>query len=300
MSVKEIFKKTMPFQMAKLALGGITIGISLVLLLIIMGISLLFKSPTLGIFIWLAVSASVYYFVMHYMGYIVKAGYVAVIAQAVTTGQIPENQVRYGKQLVAERFATANVYFVVDNLVSKATKQLQNMIEKTGNLLDFIPGAGVVTIFAKMFVNISLGYIDECCLGYTFYKKEQGACQSAADGVVIYVQNWKKLLKSAGLTALKVVLFLVVSTLILFGTIGLLFAAFGWNRFLAFLLACMISGVLKSTFVDSYILIMMMSVYMEVAPSTELSFDLYGKLCGMSRSFKDLFEKGQAEVSQSA
>lgn len=300
MSVKEIFKKTMPFQMAKLALGGITIGISLVLLLIIMGISLLFKSPTLGIFIWLAASASVYYFVMHYMGYIVKAGYVAVIAQAVTTGQIPENQVRYGKQLVAERFATANVYFVVDNLVSKATKQLQNMIEKTGNLLDFIPGAGIVTSFAKMFVNISLGYIDECCLGYTFYKKEQGACQSAADGVVIYVQNWKKLLKSAGLTALKVVLFLVISTLILFGTIGLLFAAFGWNRFLAFLLACMISGVLKSTFVDSYILIMMMSVYMEVAPSTELSFDLYGKLCGMSRSFKDLFEKGQAEVSQSA
>ena len=39
----------------------------------------------------------------------------------------------------------------------------------------------------------------------------------------------------------------------------------------------------------------MMTSYMNVAEKTEITFDLYGKLCKISRSFKELFNKGQAE-----
>jgi len=34
---------------------------------------------------------------------------------------------------------------------------------------------------------------------------------------------------------------------------------------------------------------------MAVAPTTEITFDLYGKLCGISGKFKELWEKGKAE-----
>jgi hypothetical protein len=34
---------------------------------------------------------------------------------------------------------------------------------------------------------------------------------------------------------------------------------------------------------------------MEVAPSTEITFDLYGKLCGFSSKFKELFNKAKEE-----
>lgn len=34
---------------------------------------------------------------------------------------------------------------------------------------------------------------------------------------------------------------------------------------------------------------------MEVAPATQITFDLYGKLCSLSGKFKRLFDRGQQE-----
>ena len=232
---------------------------------------------------------------MHYGGYLVKAGHVAVIAEAMKTGQIPANQVSYGKQLVLERFLTANVYFAVDKLVGTAIKQIQNKLQQLGSKLDFIPGMGAVTGLAKFFVDISLGYVDECCLGWTFYKKEQGAFQSAADGVVIYVQNWKTLLKDAAKTMGKVLLIMVVMVLAIFIPVGLLFKLLKWSALAAFLFSCLIAWVVKFAFIDSYIMCQMMTGYLQAAPHTPVTFDLYTKLCGLSASFKELFQKGQAE-----
>jgi len=149
---------------------------------------------------------------------------------------------------------------------------------------------------AQFFVSIALGYVDECCLGWTFYKKEQGAFKSAADGVVIYAQNWKPLLKGAGVTMLKVILLTLVVALIIFVPVGILFKIFSWSPLAAFLLACLIAFVVKFAVMDSYIMIQMMAVYMGVAPQTTITFDLYGNLCKISGKFKELFQKGQAET----
>ena len=65
---------------------------------------------------------------MHYMGYLIKAAHIAVVAEAVTTGVIPENMVQVGKDMVKSRFATSNVYIVLDKLVGGAVKQLQKTV----------------------------------------------------------------------------------------------------------------------------------------------------------------------------
>jgi len=44
----------------------------------------------------------------------------------------------------------------------------------------------------------------------------------------------------------------------------------------------------------------MMVSYMQVAPNTVITFDLYSKLCGISSKFKELFQKGQADDPQPA
>ncbi len=293
----ELFRKTMPFAMAKLLLGGATVLISVVLLAILMGLGWLFGEGGMAIciIIWLGLTGIVRFAIMHYFGYLVKAGHVAVLAEAVTTGKVPANQVNYGKEKVKERFATANVYFAVDKLVKGAVKQIQNGIQKLGNAMDFIPGMGAITSAAKFFVDLSLGYIDECCLGYTFYKKEQGAYQSACDGVVIYAQNIKELLKNAAKTMLKVILLSIVVVLVVFVPVGLLFKLLNWSALLAFLLALFVAWVVKFAFLDSYILCQTMASYMAVAPSTQITYDLYGKLSGISSSFKKLYNEGNKE-----
>jgi hypothetical protein len=212
--------------------------------------------------------------------------------------------VAYGKKMVTERFATSNVYFIVDKLVSGAVRQLQRTFEKLGSAMGFIPGMDAIMKIGKMFIGIALGYIDECCLGYTFYKKEQSAFKSAADGVVIYAQNWKTLLKDAAKTTGIVVALVVGITLVLFLVFGLIIRLIGLSGeniigqvigFVAFLLACFIAWAVTKAFIDSYILVKMMVSYMGVAPNTTITFDLYEKLCGLSAKFKELFNKGQKE-----
>jgi hypothetical protein len=301
----QIFFRTLPFVWAKLLLGLATVLGSVVVFAILMGIAWLLKNDGVYMvmfFIWLGATGIINFLLNHYIGYLVKAGHIAVITEAVTTGNIPDNQVEYGKQQVKERFLTSNIYFVIDKLVSRAVSQLQIGVEKVGNAMNFIPGMSAVVSIGKMFISIALGYVDECCLGYTFLKKKQSAFKSAADGVVIYWQNWKKLLKDAAkTTAIVIVLVLVVTLTVfllfagIFRMLGLNESAGGITGVIAFLLALFIAWAVKKAFIDSYILVNMMTSYMEVAPETKITFDLYNKLCGLSSKFKELFNKGQQE-----
>jgi hypothetical protein len=296
----------MPFVWAKLLLGLATVAASVVVFVLLMGIAWLLKSEVLYVvmfFIWLSATGVISFILNHYIGYLVKAGHVAVITEAVTTGRIPDNQMAYGKQMVKERFLTSNIYFVLDKLVASAVRQLQRAVQKITNMASFVPGMKNIQSIINLFLNIALGYIDECCLGYTFLRKDQSAFKCAADGVVIYWQNWKKLLKDAAKTTVMVVLLVLAVTLVAF----LLFAgilrllplnneiAMRVAGFVAFFLAVFLAWAAKKAFIDSYILVKMMVSYMEVAPSTVITFDLYTELCGLSRKFKELFNKGQQE-----
>ena len=300
MNAKDVFFKTMPFVWAKLLLGIITVVVSVIILAILLGIAWLFNSMGVGlvlVIIWLVLTGIVRFIINHYIGYMIKVGHIAVITEAVTTGEVPENQVRYGMQVVKERFLTANIYFIVDKLVSGAVKQIQRVVGKVTSAMSAlpIPGMGAVTGLAQFYISISLGYIDECFLGYTFYKKKQKAFKSAADGVVIYAQNIKVLLADAAKTMLFVVLGLVVITLVLFIIIALVFRLVSWPGWIGFILAVFLAVTIKYAFMDSFILIRMMTAYMEVAPTTKLTFDLYENLCKVSTKFKELFNKGQEE-----
>lgn len=298
MKASTLFMKTLPFCWAKLILGVANVLVSALIFAILFGIGMLFGEESLFfvIILWVALTAYSNFLIKRYFGYLVKAGHVAVITEAVASGGVvPENQVKYGAAVVKSRFATANVYFVVDRLVSGAVKQIQNGVEKVGNLFDSIPGVSTIASLLNMFIGIFLGYIDECCLGWTFHNKEQSAFKSAADAVVIYAQSWKTLMKSAAFTMIKVIVGMILLTILAFVPTALLFSALEWNMFIAFVLAVLLANAFKSAFLDSFIMCEMMTSYMNVAAQTEITFDLYGKLCKLSRSFKELFNKGQAE-----
>ena len=208
----------------------------------------------------------------HYFAYLVKAGHVAVIAQTFKEGRVPDNCVSVGKAMVKDRFGTANAYFAIDKLVS---------------------GADSVKSATNFFLNISLGYIDECCLSYTFYNKGQNAYKSACDGVVIYAQNWKHLLKNAAMTALTVIVSILVVTLVAFVLFGGAFRLLGWSGFVAFVLAVMLAWTIKFAFIDSWMMVKMMHGYMQVAPSTVITYDLFTRLSALSSSFKKLFNESR-------
>lgn len=300
MTAGRLFRKTMPFVWAKLLLGSAAALISIALLAGFLALGWLFGEigVIIAAILWLVVIKVVWKIIMHYGGYLIKAGHVAVIAEACRTGQVPSGQVRYGKDMVRDRFVTTNVYFLVDKLVAGAVKQIQKNIGRLGNRLDFIPGMGAITGAAQFFVKISLGYVDECCLGWTFYNKQQGVFKSAADGVVLYTQNWKTLLKNAAWTMIKVIFLTVVIILAIFIPVGVLFKVMGWYPLIALAAAVCIALVVKFAVMDSFIMVRMMTAYMDVAPDTMIAFDLYSKLCAISGKFNELYKKAGEETPQ--
>lgn len=295
MTAKDIYLKTLAFSWMKLGLGVLNIVIDIVLFAILMGISVLFKSEGVGavmFLVWLALAGIVNFVLNHYIGYLVKAGHVAVISHAFKSGVIPDNPVAVGKEMVKERFGTSNAYFAIDKLMTGAVKQLQRTLGRiTDSLMGGLPGADTLKSATNFFLNISLGYIDECCLGYTFYKNDQNAYKSACDGVVIYAQNWKALLKNAAMTALTVIVSMLVVTLVAFALFGGAFRLLGWSGFVAFVLSLLLAWTVKYAFIDSWMMVKMMHGYMEVAPRTVITFDLYTKLSGLSGKFRDMFRQ---------
>lgn len=296
MGAKEVYFKTIKFVWLKLALGGALVLFSLITFAITMAIAV-WTNLAFLLYFWIIFDLVVCIWVSRYMGYMLKAGHVAVVSTAVATGQVPEKVFETGKDLVTRRFGTSNVYFVVDGLVSGAVSQLQKGLQTVDRIFGNIPGISAVVSFLQLFVKIALGYVDECCLGYTFIHPEQSAFKSAADGVVIYFQNWKKLLKNAALTAVIVIGLSFAAFLVPFLVLVPIFKAIEAPTFIAFLLALLIAWVLKSAFIDSFMMVKMMVSYMEVAPATEITFDLYGKLCKLSAKFKELFNKGQTQAA---
>ena len=300
MTANKLFFGTMKFVWLKL-LFNLVLGIALTLwvalcLLIITNVNsglLILIIAIVGI----GGGISIYRFAKSYIGYLIKAGHVAVIAEAAVTGVIPANQFEYGKAKVKSRFVASNVYYLIDGLVTGAVKQLQRIIGKVGDFLGEIPGVGVVVALLQVFVSMALGYVDECCLGYTFNKPGESAFKTSADGVVIYFQNWKALLKTAlKATVIFVILVVIVTAILFFPIYGLLG---GSGNDIAVGVALLISLTLtisfKQAFIDSYLMIVMMEKYIQLSKTTVITFDLYGKLSNMSKKFKELFDKGQQE-----
>lgn len=303
LTAKDIYLRTMTFNWMKLMLGGATLVLSLILLAICAGLAWLFSSKDNGLAIlimlsvWLSGTKAINFILMHYFGYLVKAGHVAIISQAVTEGVIPDDQFNVAKKMVTDRFVTSNVYFALDKLVDGAVRQLGRTFDRVTNFigLNNIPGFEQVQKLVKLFLHVALGYVDECCLGYTFYKKEQTPFKSAADGVVIYFQNWKVLLKNAAMTTLIVVGSTIGVTIVVGVVFGVICKLCGLPGLFGLLIGLMAAWAVKFAFIDSWILVSMMTTYMQVAPTTEITVDIYGKLCGLSAKFKELFNKGQAE-----
>ena len=299
MKTKDIYMKTMKFVWLKLGLGlGIT-ALSAVLFGICAGIGALISGDAfiVMLLVWMILTAAMYKYIMSYFGYMLKAAHIAVVTKAVSTGEVPDNMVEAGKEMVKARFATSNVYFVIDSLISGAVKQLQSKVDAVGNIFEKLPGMDALVSFAKIFIEIALGYVDECCLGYTFLKTEDNAFKAGCDGVVIYFQNAKKLLKNAAGTALVVLLAMAVAMVLPLFVLVPICGALNIPTVVAVILAIMVSSVIRSAFIDSYMLVKTMKTYMEVAPSTEISMDLYGKLCQFSSKFKQLFNKSQENTA---
>ena len=299
----EIFKKTMPFVWGRFGMQlllnlGIIIYFAVVVWLLVL---LVDTQAVIGViigFVGLVIGLRLYSFGCEYIGYMIKAAHVAVIGELALNGKLPEgvNMKEYGKAKVKERFVTANVFFALDKLMSSAVKQIQNMISKIGGIFEKVEIVQTIISIVNVFVGIVLGYVDEAVLARVFQKKEDGAWKASADGVVLYFQNWKAILKNALGITFGIVLFYAIGMGALYGIIALISGGAGdlW-AILFILIAFFLIDVIKVAFVDSYVTIAVVNKYLPLTINQTPAVDIYEKAQGWSKKFKEMCNKAKEE-----
>ncbi|MES0051366.1 hypothetical protein [Mesorhizobium sp. M0053] len=241
------------------------------------------------------------YWIREYILYVVKAGHIAVMVHLIDGREIPngQDQIAYAKGVVKERFAEANILFVVDQLVKGAIRAITGLIGGIAAFLP-IPGLGGLVAFINTVIRLSLTYVDEIILGYNIRINSSSPFETARQGVVLYAQNGKTMVKNAvwlavimwGVSFVIFLLMLAPAAAIMWfipGQLG------GW----AFVLAILLAWAFKAAFIEPFAIACLMQVYFKTIEGQVPNAEWDQRLAEASSKFRELRDKAVASFGGS-
>ncbi len=273
--MKQIYKKTLRFQFMKLLPGLFSLLLAVVLYVPVKlwcdyGLEGFGKGAV--VLLWALISAFIYYLSVHYYGYVYQTAFLAAAAEYAVNQVLPTSYRDFVQQFVKSQFKKPADFSYLYRLVGGAVKDLH----KGEYWKD----------------KIMLGYMTYCCTCINFYKKKAGKYKTMADAVVLFSKNQKELLGKSQSTGLIVAGSFLVVTLLLW---SLLAAIPVLGVFSALVMALMVTGVLKYTFLDSWFLTRELLTCGQLDQmGAEQS---YVELSELSRSFRKLYHKVRREQS---
>lgn len=241
------------------------------------------------------------YWIREYILYVVKAGHIAVMVHLIDGRDIPngQDQIAYAKDVVKERFAEANILFVVDQLVKGAIRAITGLIGGIAAFLP-IPGLSGLVSFINTVIRLSLTYVDEIILGYNIRINSTSPFETARQGVVLYAQNGKTMVKNAvwlavimwGVSFVIFLLMLAPAAAIMWfipGQLG------GW----AFVLAILLAWAFKAAFIEPFAIACLMQVYFKTIEGQVPNAEWDQRLAEASSKFRELRDKALASFGGS-
>ena len=241
------------------------------------------------------------YWVREYILYIVKAGHIAVMVQLIDGHDVPggQGQIAYARSIVTERFAEANVLFVLDQLIKGAVAAITGLI---GGIAAFIPIPGLngIVKFINAIIRMSLTYVDEIILGYNIRTASTRPFETGRQGIVLYAQNAKTMVKNAiWLTVMTAILGVIVFLLTLAPAGAILYAMPGNMAGWGFVLAIVFAWACISAFAEPFVIAAMMQVYFKVIEGQVPDPEWDRRLSDASKQFRELKDKALETVGGS-
>jgi hypothetical protein len=254
-----------------------------------------------GGFLGFGLVSVVLYWIREYILYIVKAGHIAVMVHLIDGRDVPggQGQIAYAQTVVSERFAEANLLFVLDQLIKGAVRAITGLI---GGISAFIPIPGLhgLVKFVNAVIRMSLTYVDEIILGHNIRQNSSTPFETGRQGVVLYAQNARTMVKNAiWLTVMTWVLGIAVFFLTLAPAGAILYAMPGELGGWAFVLAIVFAWACISAFVEPFVIAALMQVYFRTIEGQTPDPLWDRRLADASRHFRELKEKAFASVGGS-
>jgi hypothetical protein len=254
-----------------------------------------------GIFGLGIVSIGVYW-IREYILYVVKAGHIAVMVHLIDGRDIPDGQgqIDYARKIVTERFAEANVLFVLDQLVKGAIAAITGLL---GGIAAFLPLPGLQGFvnFINTVIRLALTYVDEIILGYNIRIDSKTPFETARQGVVLYAQNGTTMLKNAVWLAIFMwIIAIVVFLVMLAPAAAILYWMPGQMAGWAFVLAIVFAWAVKAALLEPFAICALMAVYFQKIEGQEPKPDWDRRLADASKKFRELKDRAIGSLGGSA
>lgn len=243
----------------------------------------------------------VVYWIREYILYVVKAGHIAVMVHLIEGREVPggQNQIAYAQQVVKERFAEANILFVLDQLIKGAIRAITGLLIGIAAFIP-IPGLDGLVRFVNSVIRMSITYVDEIILGYNIRNQSKSPWETARQGVVLYAQNGKTMIKNAiWLSVFMWIVALMVFLTTLAPAAAVLYYMPGQMAGWGFVLAIVFTWAFSSAFIEPFCIAALMSVYFKVIEGQTPNPDWDRRLAEASGKFRELKDKAIASVGGS-
>lgn len=261
--------------------------------------------------------------ISHFISYAFRAGQIAMVAEGIVTGTLPEDPYTEGKARIKQRFGTVAVFFAVEKIINRIVSQITNTVTKVTDTLSNKSKNDVVKYIGaavNIFVTAVMSFLCACCMGWVFVHPDQNPWRAACDGAIVYFKNWKDLLKNAGKVILMGLVSLAVIGGLLFGLTWLVtdnlpalgtiaqeimefcaaeeldisFTAEEWKLVIEGIIAFILWIDVHTSFIDPYIMISVMNRYLKAGLANPPAAEEDGKLLKISRAYRKAAAKAEA------
>ncbi len=243
----------------------------------------------IGFGIGASASSVAVYFLREYFLYLVKAGHIAVLVELMEGRSLPKGkgQLAYAKDIVSNRFVEASAFFALDQIITGILGVVNKVLVGLGS---FIPGMdGVMSIVGKV-LRVSLTFADEVILALSFRTASTDVWRTSRDGVVLYAQNYKNILKNAFFLA-------ILNYLLVIGFFLLAWGPAVWmanlmpgdaSGIVVFIVALLLVYSLKKAVIEPLLMTALMQVYFQAIAGQMPNPAWVAKLEGISQKFAEM------------
>ena len=295
-SAKRILSKTIPCILAKLALGGASVAIALVVLVLWLNLEIKTGAFAEGILfvLWVLSTGATAYFIMHILGYKAKAGHIAVAAEAAGTDRIPDDQLNWSSRHVKQLYPDHRRYFAAKKRISRAIREIQSCFGRADIWSSAVSGRSVVPAVTETLLMRFMRYMDGCCIGWIFLRRRQDMNKSSAEGIAIYVQNRKFLLSNSIKIMTKAIIYAAAVMLVAFLPIGMLCRVTGASLLAGLWLSFLCAWAVKYAVIDSYIMIRTVTNFTKAARRVAVTDEVCQEYSKMSDTYYMIWKKAQS------
>lgn len=296
--------KTAPFLVFRfLIYFGITLGFVIIMGIgagIGYGVGAIAESGAgggmVGGLIGFGIASTIMYLIREYLLYIVKAGHIAVLVEAVEGGTFPDGkgQIAYAQEKVRERFVESSLLFGLDQLIKGILRAFNRTFLTVASFLP-IPGTGGLVKLINTIVNLSLTYLDEVILAFLMKTRAENPWASSRTALVLYAQNYLAFLKNAVWLALFIWAMTFVVFLAVLAPTAFIVGIFpGAGGPLTLILALVFAWGVKQAVIEPIGMTALMQVFFRVTEGQVANPEWEAKLDGVSSKFSELADKAKS------